>query len=87
MVAALLTSWVAGVAGAIVSIGITADSFIIYYERIRDSLREGKSMRQAAEIGWVATRRTILAADFVTLLAAIVLLPTPPLPEDTKITF
>ena len=67
------TLTLAGVAGAIVSIGITADSFIIYYERIRDSLREGKSMRQAAEIGWAATRRTILAADFVTLLAAIVL--------------
>lgn len=67
------TLTLAGVAGAIVSIGITADSFIIYYERIRDSLREGKSMRQAAEVGWVATRRTILAADFVTLLAAIVL--------------
>ena len=67
------TLTLAGVAGAIVSIGITADSFIIYYERIRDALREGKSMRQAAEVGWVATRRTILAADFVTLLAAIVL--------------
>jgi len=67
------TLTLAGVAGAIVSIGITADSFIIYYERIRDSLREGKSMRQAAEVGWVATRRTILAADFVTLLAAVVL--------------
>ena len=67
------TLTLAGVAGAIVSIGITADSFIIYYERIRDSLREGKSMRQAAEVGWAATRRTILAADFVTLLAAIVL--------------
>lgn len=67
------TLTLAGVAGAIVSIGITADSFIIYYERIRDALREGKSMRQAAEIGWTATRRTILAADFVTLLAAVVL--------------
>ncbi|MBM3687235.1 MAG: protein translocase subunit SecD [Actinobacteria bacterium] len=67
------TLTLAGVAGAIVSIGITADSFIIYYERIRDALREGKSMRQAAEIGWMATRRTILAADFVTLLAAVVL--------------
>ncbi len=67
------TLTLAGVAGAIVSIGITADSFIIYYERIRDALREGKSMRQAAEAGWSATRRTILAADFVTLLAAVVL--------------
>lgn len=67
------TLTLAGVAGAIVSIGITADSFIIYYERIRDALREGKTMRQAAEVGWSATRRTLLAADFVTLLAAIVL--------------
>ncbi len=67
------TLTLAGVAGAIVSIGITADSFIIYYERIRDALREGKTMRQAAEVGWSATRRTILAADFVTLLAAVVL--------------
>lgn len=67
------TLTLAGVAGAIVSIGITADSFIIYYERIRDALREGKTMRQAAEVGWTATRRTLLAADFVTLLAAVVL--------------
>ncbi|MFM1965894.1 MAG: hypothetical protein RL134_1619 [Actinomycetota bacterium] len=67
------TLTLAGVAGAIVSIGITADSFIIYYERIRDALREGKTMRQAAEVGWSTTRRTLLAADFVTLLAAIVL--------------
>lgn len=67
------TLTLAGVAGAIVAIGITADSFIIYYERIRDALRDGKSMRQAAEVGWSATRRTLLAADFVTLLAAVVL--------------
>ena len=67
------TLTLAGVAGAIVSIGLTADSFIIYFERIRDALREGKTMRSAAEVGWVATRRTILAADFVTLLAAVVL--------------
>ncbi|MEY2965349.1 MAG: protein translocase subunit SecD [Candidatus Nanopelagicales bacterium] len=67
------TLTLAGVAGAIVSIGLTADSFIIYFERIRDALRDGKTMRSAAEVGWVATRRTILAADFVTLLAAVVL--------------
>jgi preprotein translocase subunit SecD len=67
------TLTLAGVAGAIVAIGLTADSFIIYFERIRDVLRDGKSLRQAAEVGWAATRRTILAADFVTLLAAIVL--------------
>lgn len=67
------TLTLAGVAGAIIAIGITADSFIIYFERIRDELREGKSMRQAAEAGWIKARRTLIAADFVTLLAAIVL--------------
>ncbi len=67
------TLTLAGVAGAIVSIGLTADSFIIYYERIRDALRDGKTMRQSAEVAWTSSRRTILAADFVTLLAAVVL--------------
>ncbi|MFY9330254.1 MAG: protein translocase subunit SecD [Candidatus Nanopelagicales bacterium] len=67
------TLTLAGIAGAIVAIGITADSFIVYFERIRDEIRNGRSLRQAAESGWVRARRTILAADFVTLLAAIVL--------------
>ena len=67
------TLTLAGVAGAIVSIGLTADSFIIYFERIRDALRDGKTMRQSAEVAWASSRRTILAADFVTLLAAVVL--------------
>lgn len=67
------TLTLAGIAGAIVAIGITADSFIVYFERIRDEIRSGRSLRQAAESGWVRVRRTILAADFVTLLAAIVL--------------
>lgn len=62
-----------GVAGAIVAIGITADSFIVYFERIRDEIREGKSLRQATDAGWARARRTLLAADFVSLLAAIVL--------------
>jgi preprotein translocase subunit SecD len=63
----------AGIAGAIVAIGITADSFIIYFERLRDELREGKRLRSAADHGWERARRTILAADFVSLLAAVVL--------------
>jgi preprotein translocase subunit SecD len=63
----------AGVAGAIVAIGITADSFVVYFERIRDEIREGRTHRQAGDIGWVRARRTILAADFVSLLAAVVL--------------
>lgn len=67
------TLTLAGIAGAIVAIGITADSFIVYFERIRDEIRSGRSLRQAAENGWLNARRTILAADFVTLLAAIVL--------------
>ncbi len=68
-----LTLSLAGVAGAIVAIGITADSFIVYFERIRDEIREGRSLRVACDTGWVRARRTLLAADFVSLLAAIVL--------------
>ena len=63
----------AGVAGAIVAIGITADSFIVYFERIRDEVRDGRSLRVAADTGWLRARRTLLAADFVSLLGAIVL--------------
>lgn len=62
-----------GVAGAIVAIGITADSFVVYFERIRDELREGKRLRTAVDQGWSRARRTILAADFVSLLAAFIL--------------
>jgi preprotein translocase subunit SecD len=63
----------AGIAGLIVAIGITADSFVVYFERIRDEVREGKSLRVAVETGWARARRTILAADFVSFLAAMVL--------------
>ena len=63
----------AGVAGAIVAIGITADSFVVYFERIRDEIREGRSLRAACDAGWERARNTILAADFVSLLAALVL--------------
>ena len=62
-----------GIAGLIVAVGITADSFIVYFERIRDEMRMGKSMRVAVETGWVKARNTCLAADAVSLLAAIVL--------------
>ena len=68
-----LTLTLAGVAGAIVAIGITADSFIVYFERIRDEIRDGKSLRQACDSGWVRARRTLLAADFVSILAAVIL--------------
>ena len=62
-----------GIAGLIVAVGITADSFIVYFERLRDELREGKSLRVAVETGWVRARATCLAADAVSLLAAVVL--------------
>jgi preprotein translocase subunit SecD len=62
-----------GIAGAIVAIGVTADSFIVYFERIRDEVREGRGLRTAIETGWVRSRRTIMAADSVSLLSAIVL--------------
>jgi preprotein translocase subunit SecD len=62
-----------GVAGLIVAIGITADSFIVFFERLRDEVREGRSLRTAVETGWVRARMTILAADTVTFMAALVL--------------
>lgn len=62
-----------GVAGLIVAIGITADSFIVYFERIRDELREGRTLVASVERGWERARRTILASDAVNLLAASVL--------------
>jgi preprotein translocase subunit SecD len=61
------------VCGAIVAIGITADSFIVYFERVRDEIREGRSLRPAVERGWPRARRTILVSDFVSFLAAAVL--------------
>lgn len=75
----LLGEWIgftltlAGIAGAIVAIGVTADSFIVYFERVRDEMREGRTLRTAVETGWVRARRTILIADFVSLIAAVML--------------
>jgi preprotein translocase subunit SecD len=63
----------AGIAGLIVAIGITADSFIVYFERLRDEVREGRSLRAAVERGWGRARRTILVADAVSFLAAALL--------------
>ncbi|GAB3657037.1 protein translocase subunit SecD [Actinocorallia lasiicapitis] len=59
--------------GLIVSIGITADSFIVYFERIRDELRTGRPLRPSVEVAWQRARRTIIVADAVTFLAALVL--------------
>jgi preprotein translocase subunit SecD len=75
----LLGRWVgftldlAGVAGFIVAIGITADSFVIFFERLKDEVREGRSFRSAVPRAWVRARRTILSADAVSFLAAAVL--------------
>jgi preprotein translocase subunit SecD len=63
----------AGVAGLIVAIGITADSFIVYFERIRDELRDGRGLESAVENGWRRAIRTIIASDAVNFLAAGVL--------------
>ncbi len=75
----LLAKWIgftltlAGIAGAIVSIGITADSFIVYFERLRDEVRDGRSLRTAVETGWTRARHTVIVADFVSLIASILL--------------
>ncbi|KQZ24953.1 protein translocase subunit SecD [Microbacterium sp. Root553] len=63
----------AGVAGLIVSIGFTADSFIVYFERIRDELRDGKSITSAVEDGWGRAKRTIYISKSINVLAAVVL--------------
>lgn len=63
----------AGIAGAIVAIGITADSFVIYFARIRDEVGEGRSVRTAVETGWRRAKKTVLIADAVSLLSALIL--------------
>lgn len=63
----------AGVAGLIVAIGVTADSFIVYFERIRDEVRDGRPLQVAVEEGWDRAKRTIMVSDAVNLIAAIVL--------------
>ncbi|KAA5831829.1 protein translocase subunit SecD [Saccharopolyspora hirsuta] len=75
----LLGRWVgftldlAGVAGFIIAIGITADSFIVFFERLKDEIREGRTFRSAVPRAWTRARRTILSADAVSFLAAAVL--------------
>lgn len=63
----------AGIAGLIIGIGTTADSFVVYFERIKDEIREGRSFRSAVPRGWVRARKTILSGNFVSFLAAVVL--------------
>ncbi|QYN20111.1 protein translocase subunit SecD [Amycolatopsis sp. DSM 110486] len=75
----LLGRWIgytldlAGIAGLIIAIGITADSFVIYFERLKDEIREGRTFRSAVPRGWARARRTILASDAVSFLAAAIL--------------
>jgi preprotein translocase subunit SecD len=67
------TMELSGIAGLIVAIGITADSFIVFFERLRDEVRDGKTLRPAVESGWRRARRTILVSDTVSFLAALLL--------------
>ena len=62
-----------GMAGFIVSLGVAADSFVIYFERLKDEIREGRSSRSAVPRAWVRARRTIISANVITVLAAVVL--------------
>jgi len=63
----------AGIAGLIIGIGTTADSFVVFFERIKDEIREGRSFRSAVPRGWARARRTVLSGNAVTFLAAAVL--------------
>lgn len=63
----------AGVTGLIVAIGVTADSFIVYFERVRDEVRSGRPLRAAVETGWGRARRTIIISDVVNFMAATIL--------------
>ena len=75
----LLGRWIgftldlAGIAGFIVSIGITADSFVVFFERLKDEVREGRTFRSAVPRAWIRSRRTILSADAVSFLASAIL--------------
>ncbi len=63
----------AGIAGLIIGIGMTADSFVVFFERIKDEIRDGRSFRSAVPRGWGRARKTILSGNAVTFLAAAVL--------------
>lgn len=68
-----LTLTLSGIAGFIVAIGITADSFVVYFERLKDEVRDGRSMRSAVPRAWVRARKTILSSDAVSIMAAVIL--------------
>ncbi len=67
------TLTLAGIAGMIVSLGVAADSFVIYFERLKDEIREGRSPRSAVPRAWIRARRTIISANAITLMSAVVL--------------
>lgn len=67
------TLTLAGIAGFIVSLGVAADSFVIYFERLKDEIREGRSPRSAVPRAWIRARRTIISANAISILAAVVL--------------
>ncbi|WP_305786754.1 protein translocase subunit SecD [Symbioplanes lichenis] len=67
------TLTLAGIAGFIVSLGVAADSFVIYFERLKDELHEGRSARSAVPRAWARARRTIISANTITIMAAVVL--------------
>lgn len=67
------TLTLAGIAGFIVSLGVAADSFVIYFERLKDEIREGRTPRSAVPRAWARARRTIISANAITILAAVVL--------------
>jgi preprotein translocase subunit SecD len=75
----LLGRWIglsldmAGIAGLIIAIGITADSFVVYFERIKDEVRDGRTFRSAVPRGWTRAKKTILSADAVSFLSAAIL--------------
>jgi preprotein translocase subunit SecD len=67
------TLTLAGIAGFIVSLGVAADSFVIYFERLKDEIHEGRSPRSAVPRAWARARRTIISANTITIMAAVVL--------------
>ncbi|MFE9187115.1 protein translocase subunit SecD [Micromonospora haikouensis] len=67
------TLTLAGIAGMIVSLGVAADSFVIYFERLKDEIREGRSPRSAVPRAWIRARRTIISANAITIMSAVVL--------------
>jgi preprotein translocase subunit SecD len=63
----------AGATGIIVSVGVTVDSYVVYFERLKDDARLGRTFRSSAQRGWASAWRTILAADIVSLIGAVLL--------------